>query len=513
MGKKKEPNKVDLSEEQVEDLKKKIKENNLSEHERELLANVLQGFVWLSKMLQAKKLSMRKLARLFGIKTEKQKKNPDKKPPKSNDKGLKKSSGGRNGKDDYTGAKKVFHEHEELSSGDRCPGCKRGNLYEIRPGSFINIVGAPPLEATVHEVQKFRCATCGMIYTAQTPEDLRKQKFDETADVAIALMKYGTGVPFYRQEQWQKMMGVPIPSSTAWDRVEHLATSIYPVYEALIKHAAQCDVSLIDDTTARITLLKKQLQEDDEERKGLFTTGVVAKAEGRVINLFMTGNRHAGENLDRLLEERSKDLNPMIRMSDALSSNNPKVGIILECLCLTHARRNFIDAKAEGPSECQYIIDQIGKIYHYDKLAKSRGLNDVQRRDYHAKKSGLVLRKLRRKLLKKFALKKIEPNSPLGEAIQYLFKHWKGLTEFLRTPGAPIDNNRVEQLLKRSILHRKNSLFFRTQLGAYVGDVIMSLIETCRAIGTNPFSYLVALHRNKSSVHKNPEKFLPWIYG
>ena len=512
MSKKKEPEKIDLSEEEIEDLKKRLDEGKLSQEETELLKNVLKGFVWLNKMLQAKKLSIKKLSRLFGVKTEKDKKPKDKLPPKKDKKKGPQSNGGRRGKDDYTGAKRVFHEHEELSHGDRCPGCGRGNLYEVEPGSFVNLKGAPPLQATVHQVQKFRCSTCGHTYEAETPKEVRKQKYDETADVAIALMKYGTGVPFYRQERWQEMMGVPVPSSTAWDRIEELASSLYPVYEKLVEQASQSHVSYIDDTTARVTSFKKQLQEEGTERCGLYTTGISAKLSDKIINLFMTGNRHAGENLDRLLERRREELSPMVRMSDALSNNKPKLKAVVECLCLVHARRQFVDAKVEGRKESEYVIQQLSKIFKNEERLKDRGVTDLERLDYHQRKSQKILRKLRRWCLKKFYLRKIEPNSPLGGAIQYLLKHWKGLTEFLRTPGAPIENNVAERLLKSSILHRKNSLFYRTHLGAYVGDVVMSLIETCRAMNKNPFNYLVALHRNRKTVHRRPELCLPWNY-
>ena len=73
---------------------------------------------------------------------------------------------------------------------------------------------------------------------------------------------------------------------------------------------------------------------------------------------------------------------------------------------------------------------------------------------------------------------KVEPNSGLGEAIAYMRKHWAKLTLFLRVPGAPLDNNICERALKKAILHRKNSLFYKTQNGAHVGDVFMSLIHT-----------------------------------
>jgi hypothetical protein len=74
----------------------------------------------------------------------------------------------------------------------------------------------------------------------------------------------------------------------------------------------------------------------------------------------------------------------------------------------------------------------------------------------------------------------VEPNSGLGQAINYMLSHWTALTLFLRKAGAPLDNNICEQALKMAILHRKNSLGYKTQNGARLGDLFMSLIHTCR---------------------------------
>jgi hypothetical protein len=108
--------------------------------------------------------------------------------------------------------------------------------------------------------------------------------------------------------------------------------------------------------------------------------------------------------------------------------------------------------------------------------------------------------------------KKVEPNSSMGKAINYMLKHWEPLTLFLRVQGAPLDNNIVERALKRVILHRKNSLFFKTKNGAFVGDLFMSLIHTCHLSGVNPFHYLTTLQRHASELSKRPEKWLPWNY-
>jgi transposase len=49
--------------------------------------------------------------------------------------------------------------------------------------------------------------------------------------------------------------------------------------------------------------------------------------------------------------------------------------------------------------------------------------------------------------------------------------------------------------LKKSILHRKNSLFYKTRNGAQMGDLFMSLIHTCELNAVNPFDYLNELQR------------------
>ena len=105
-----------------------------------------------------------------------------------------------------------------------------------------------------------------------------------------------------------------------------------------------------------------------------------------------------------------------------------------------------------------------------------------------------------------------EPNSRMGKAISYMINHWEALTLFLRVPGAPLDNNVCERALKVSIRHRKNSLFFKTEKGAEVGDLFMSLIHTCRLNGINAFDYLTALQTHAADVAADPAQWLPWNF-
>ena len=108
--------------------------------------------------------------------------------------------------------------------------------------------------------------------------------------------------------------------------------------------------------------------------------------------------------------------------------------------------------------------------------------------------------------------KKVEPNSRLGEAIVYLLKRWHWLTQFLRVPGAALDNNICELAIKVLIRYRKNALFYRTFYGARIGDAMMSILHTAAHAGVNIFDYLNTLQEHADLVQENPENWLPWCY-
>jgi transposase len=119
---------------------------------------------------------------------------------------------------------------------------------------------------------------------------------------------------------------------------------------------------------------------------------------------------------------------------------------------------------------------------------------------------------LQRWMTEQFDKRQVEPNSGLGKALHYLIRHWDELTLFLRKAGAPLDNNVCERALKRAILHRKGSMFYKTVNGAEVGDIYMSVIHTCRLCEVNPFEYLQALQRHAQDVIANAALWLPWNY-
>jgi hypothetical protein len=185
---------------------------------------------------------------------------------------------------------------------------------------------------------------------------------------------------------------------------------------------------------------------------------------------------------------------------------------VLLANCLAHGRRQFVDVAENFPNACRYVLEMLGQVYAHDAEARERGLTPDERLRVHQDRSRPVMDKLHAWLQAQLNERKTEPNSGLGQAIQYLLRHWHPLTLFLRQAGAPLDNNIVERSLKRAVLHRKNALFYRTLHGAQVGDLFMSLIHTCQLCGANSFDYLVELQRHARELAICPIDWMPWNY-
>ncbi len=540
---------IEMDAAELETILEHCQQKGVDPEECEKLIILLEAYKNLLELVRAGKVSLRRLQKmLFGASTEKTddvlgnrsdssssgdaSSSEDASTPdasSSSDSDTDESSTrsgqghGRNGADDYPGAERVEVSHSSLQPGDACPECAQGTVYDTkRPGVFIRFVGGPPLEATVYLTQKLRCHLCGKLFTAELPEEAGTEKYDPTVGSMIGLLKYGSGLPFNRLQRLQGTLGMPLPASTQWTIVRDTAHTLSPAYIELIRQAAQGDVVYNDDTTIKILELMgkgakqsafaQDMQPGEQQRTGLFTSGIVSTTDGRRIALFFSGRQHAGENLRHVLALRATELEAPIQMCDALSRNMPRELKTILANCLAHARRNFVDVAELFPDECRYVLEALKVVYKNEAHARQENLTPQARLEFHRAHSGPIMDDLKAWLKRQFDDRLVEPNSPLGGAITYMQNHWQKLTLFLRKAGAPLDNNVCERALKKAILHRKNSLFYKTCNGALVGDILMSLIYTCELCGANPFDYLTELQQHAEEVSSNPQDWMPWNY-
>jgi transposase len=491
----------------------------------QLVEKLLRTLQWLMGAIEAKDTTLGRLARMiFGAKTEKTSQLFPPPPPASSPSAAaaaaaapapKRKGHGRTAAADYTGAKPVKVPHPQLRSGGLCPDCKQGKLYLLkRPAQIVRITAQSLFAATRFELEKLRCKLCGKIFTAPAPAEAGLEKYDPNVGPMLGYLRFGGGLPHYRLDKMQADLGVRLPASTQWEVMAQTGQALEPVHEALITLAAQGKLIHNDDTAMRVQSLAKEAgpAAPGQERTGVFTTSLISEVEGHTIALCVTGHRHAGENLDQLLARRAAGSPPPIPMCDALSRNPAKEFQSLLANCLAHGRRQFVDIAQNFPQPCQHVLESLGKIYRHEAQAKELGLSPEARLRFHQEHSQKIMDELHQWMTQRLEQKLVEPNSGLGQALNYMLKHWTALTLFLRQAGAPLDNNICERALKMAILHRKNSLSYKTQNGARLGDIFMSLIQTCRLCAANPLDYLNAIQRHAKEALEHPNQWLPWNY-
>jgi transposase len=540
----KPPAEVQLSREDGEALRTRLAEDALTAADRRVLDQVLQWYFWLLFALQEATFSLKRLRTLvFGEKRSKPQTSPPgassdssggpggassapahavadttqeataERPPSA---GERRPGHGRQGAETYRGAEYVVCRHETLAVGERCPVCGRGRLYRVEPGIEVRLDGNALLSAVCYALEKFRCSACGQVFTAASPAGA--EKYSARARAVVVLGRYYLGVPLYRLEGYQAMVGVPIADATQWDQIERVADCAYPVFEQLQTLAAQGEVIYQDDTHVRILSLiaeNRRTQADDtsEARTGMYTTALVAQQGAQTICLYFAGRAHAGENLEALLTHREADRGKPLVMSDALANNNiADEGALIRCHCLAHGRRKFTELEEVFPAECALVIEALKQVFDHEEEARVQQMSAEARLQYHQQSSGPIMAQLKHWLDAQFMERTVEPNSSLGKAFHYLLTHWQTLTRFLEVPGAPLENNRAERALKLAIRQRKNSLFYKTDYSAYIASMLTSLIATCLQAGVNALDYLVALQEHRTRVFRDPAAWLPWNY-
>lgn len=474
---------------------------------------------------------------------KKKRKNKEKQKEKK-----KRSSAGSRGRAAFPGARIVPHGIVGLCAGHQCP-CKNGVLYTIPPGVKVQFEAKPLLEPVVHETERLRCGECGNVFGAVLPPEVTEREIyhGATPDAAALsiLARYALGMPDLRLERLQAWLGSPLSNSRQWDIALHGFLTLKTLWEHWLRALAQCPTLLSDDANQKVISLKQEIAAEVllAEKQGLgeknVRTGVQASiivgltSDGHEIHVYLTGREHQGESLHAVLKERDAALPPPVVTTDAASkakalrpfpaknangfhprATKKEEGAattpVTHAHCLEHLRLAFEDIEQNHPAVCARVLELVGYIYAHDAQAKAHELSPTERRDFHAMHSAPVVAALEAFIDSTAREPKAEPNSDLGRALAYARNHRVAFSEFLRTPGVALDTNACERDVYFVILHRLNSLHYKTATGAQVGDFFMSIAATCRALKVNPWEYLSACLEFPERVRQAPQDWMPW---
>ena len=175
--------------------------------------------------------------------------------------------------------------------------------------------------------------------------------------------------------------------------------------------------------------------------------------------------------------------------------------------CLAHARRKFDElVKANASVVAGGAIQRLAWLYKIEADAKA--LTCDERLRMRKERSQPLWEEMQAWL--KLERTRVPDGSAIAKAIDYSLNHCVGLGRYLLDGDVPIDNNYVENRIRPWALGRKNWLFIGSQLAGERAAVVMSLLQSAKLNGHEPWAYLKdILTRMPTQLNSRIEELLP----
>ena len=368
-------------------------------------------------------------------------------------------------------------------------GCEKSERFEYIPAKIIR-----------HEIIRPKLACpCGQgtVTIAPLPPTPVEKGYPGPGLIAqVMLAKYDDHLPLYRQEQQFARLGVNFPRQMLCDWVEHGARWLQSVVQQMKADLLAGDYLQVDETPVKVM---------DPEIKGRCATGylwLAGRPGGDVIFEFHPGRgkEYAKQLLGNFAGYLQRD---GYGVYGSLAKENPTR--FKPCGCMAHARRKLIEALDHQPTQAQWLVVEMRKLYLIEKHAREENLTVEQRHELRQKLAPPILAGMKARLHE--LQPTLLPQSPLGKAVGYALAEWQALNRYLEDGRVEIDNNLTENALRPSCVGKRNYLFFGHPEAGWRSAVIYSVIVSCRRRGIDPWLYLRDLmHRLPAATnHQIPD--------
>jgi len=318
----------------------------------------------------------------------------------------------------------------------------------------------------------------------------------------ILLQKYQYHLPFYRQVQQFRHLGVNIPENTLGGWFKPACELLEPLYEVLKDEVTDTDYLQVDETV--LPVVSKEAHKANKEY-----LWVVRSVMKRLVFFHYDNGSRSRETVSSLLKSYGGYL-----QSDGWQAYDTFDGKEEVCLvaCLVHIRRYFEKSLKENKLLSEYFLGEVQKLYRIESMADEQGLSFPQRKELREKLAAPIMDSLEMWMEKTHPT--VLPKSLIGEAISYTRKRWGKMRNYLLDGRLKPDNNLCENIVKPIALSRKNFLFCGNHQAAENTAVICSLLGSCKEQGVNPREWLTDViekmpYYQKPGNEENLKKLLP----
>lgn len=324
------------------------------------------------------------------------------------------------------------------------------------------------------------------IKTAPMPPQLLPKTIATDSLVSqILVSKFADGLPFYRQEKQFDRLGIDLSRATMCNWTLALWEQSKPVEELLLEELLKADKIHMDETSIQV------ICENEGEKKGKSYMFVARGGPpGKPVICF----RYSYYRNRAMVKKFLGDYQGIVQTDGhQIYDYLDLISEIIHAGCWTHGRRGFrkiVDISASGKtvSQAKIILDWIQDLYDIERYADDLKMSAEDRLNLRKEKSVPIVNNI------ETLLKHLRPltgkASMLGKAITYMSNQWDRLVLFLKDGRILLDNNLAENAIRPFVVGRKNWLFNFTQDGARASGFFYSLIETAKACGYEPCSYL-----------------------
>ena len=370
--------------------------------------------------------------------------------------------------------REIRHEPQSTTCGCGCQMRRIGEdvaeKLDYEPGVFT---------VERHVRGKWACARCQTLVQAPVAAHVIDKGLPTTGLLAQVLVaKYADHLPLYRQEAIFGRAGFAIARSTLAQWVGSCGVRLQPLVDALKAEVLKHGVLHADETP--VQMLKPGNGKTHRAYLWAYAPGAFEATRAVVYDFCES---RAGEHARAFLGQWKGSL-----VCDDYSGYKALIATgVIEAGCLAHARRKFFDLHASNKSQvAETALQLIGRIYEVEREVRNLAPNERQ----------LIRQSRSRPVLDawyewmRLTRQKITDGSATARALDYSLNRWVALTRFVDDGRLPVDNNHVENQIRPIAIGRSNWLFAGSLRAGQRAAAVMSLIQSARLNGHDPYAYL-----------------------
>lgn len=372
-----------------------------------------------------------------------------------------------------------------------------------------------------HVYPKYTCrnAACNrerLVQAKTEPQIIDKSIATPELLAHILISKYADHLPLYRQSLIYQRSGVYLSDSTLADWVGRCGVQLRFLVNRLIKLMLIQPIVHADETPVKILNAYGIKDVKGKLKQGYVWAYVTPKHSPIKAVVYDFAQGRGSEYPNTFLQGFKGKL-----VCDGYNGYKPLFGRgVIEVGCMAHARRKFHELHVTGQSLISIeALELFQSLYAVEREIDER----FEKNQSPMPRDAQIVRQIRQQKAKPIAdrlyawlqQKRLgtTKNADITKAIEYCLKRWQALTRYLDDGNLPIDNNWAENQMRPWALGRKNWLFAGSLESGQRAASIMSLIQSARLNGIDPYAYLAdVLRRLPTHKDKDIDELLPHVW-